>query len=133
MSDSHKKESQADPCSKGTRTWSRPCKLTTADVWSGSILVGKLTTWPKKSISNVFHIQVKYFKATGHHHRTFCQSNHTNTINNFTFSRDALHNEWSNCWQSRWLIFLTPHVIVINKWFPCSHWCHSHTPFHSYK
>ncbi|MFS7994095.1 hypothetical protein Hanom_Chr12g01101841 [Helianthus anomalus] len=32
-------------CSKGTRTKSRPCKLTTADVRSGSILDGRLITY----------------------------------------------------------------------------------------
>lgn len=39
------------PCSKGTRTNSRPCKLTTADVWSESILVGKFTTWKTSNFS----------------------------------------------------------------------------------
>ena len=42
------------PCSKGTRTNSRPCKLTTADVWSGSILAGKFTTWKKKPANFIY-------------------------------------------------------------------------------
>jgi hypothetical protein len=78
--------SQADLFSNGTRTWSCPCKLTTADVWSGSILEGKLTTWPKKTIQTFFtYIQVKYIKAMDHHH-----------INILPIRPHQYHKQWSH-------------------------------------
>lgn len=38
--------------SNGTRTNNWPCRVTTAEVWCGSILEGRLTTWRQAHINN---------------------------------------------------------------------------------
>lgn len=43
----HAKVAHSD-CSKGTRTNNCPCRVTTADVWCGSILEGKFTICTKE-------------------------------------------------------------------------------------